>query len=127
MSEALSSSIFHSQIMGPVTQLLSSVLNLNLLEPQGLLGTLRYRFCSMNKRHHLKKPLTSDMKFLVDSHDDKSPPVVLEIGGTDNFLSGGEAHVELLRGTELRLMIRPLVMHAAQGLEREAFETRQCR
>ena len=70
------------------------------------------------------------MRFLVDSHHEEGrevPPVVLEIGGMDNFLSGGEAQVELLRGTELRLVITPLVIHAAQGLEGESFETRQCR
>ena len=70
------------------------------------------------------------MRFLVDSHHEEGrevPPVVLEIGGKDNFLSGGEGQVDLLRGKELRLMLRPLVIHAAQGLEGEAFGTRQCR
>ena len=70
------------------------------------------------------------MRFLVDSHHEEGrevPPVVLEIGGMDNFLSGGDAQVNLLRGTELRLMIRPLVIHAVQGLEGETLETRRCR
>ena len=52
--------------------------------------------------------------------------MILKVATADNFLSGGEAEMDIRPGTDLELSVRPLVQEGAPGLEQEAFDTRKC-